>query len=413
MNALKLQRAIISIVAVLVLAAPAVLFCAQRVLRIDLPEWLTTEEAVYLSGGVTEVDLSAEMTLEGFRSGALQSALETEIGNCTPAKATLLLGNAALQRSAIAVSDSLFGWGCYPTFYGSSVLYLPEYDFLTSLPMRDTDETWARLREFSAGLARYAVEHPDKTFYVVVPGSAQLSTPLLSAELIRNPLGSEMVAEIFTSEWEGIPNLSSSFTTYDDPAQFVSDFYHTDGHWNGYGALRAYDNLADELPQLGLVNAGGPVVGPVFNGQNARHGLMLIDHPAVEPRLDTSSIGVESGVSGWILSDNYPSTFKDFPLEAEFNFYASWYGGDGDAIIVNDAREGEVLLISDSFGDAFRWLLAQSFGMVSNYMDLRVGNQGDVALQDRIDQSGADTIVFVAQPGDYRSFLEQCPNYFS
>lgn len=410
---MNLQRAIISIIAVLVLVAPAALFCAQRIAYIDLPEWLTTEEATYLSGGVTEVNLSTEVTLEGFKTGALQSALEAEIGNYIPAKASLLLGNAALQRSAIAVSDGLFGWGCYPTFYGSSILYIPEYDFLTGLPIRDTEEARARLVEFSVGLARYAIEHSDKTFYVIIPGSAQLSTPLPPAELIRNPLDFETVEEVLSSEWEDIPNLSSSFTAYDDPVNFINDFYHTDGHWNGYGALRAYENLAVELTQLDTVTTKELIDGPVFNGQSARQGLMVMNYPTVEPKLDTSSISVESGASGWLLSEDYRLMFKDFPLEAEFNFYASWYGRDGDAVILNDVRDDNVLLISDSFGDAFRWLLAQSFHRVSNYMDLRAGSQGGVTLQERISQSGADTIIFVAQPSDYLSFLERCPNYFS
>ncbi len=292
-------------------------------------------------------------------------------------------------------------------------MYLPEYDFLAGLPIRDTEETRARFKEFSIGLARYAAENPDKTFYVVVPGSAQLVTPLSLSKLIHNPLDPEAVAEILSSEWEDVPNLSLSSMSYDEPNQFINDFYHTDPHWNGYGALRTYEKLADELPQLDAIKVEGLVDGPVFNGQNARRGLMLMDHSVAEPRLETSSIKVESGASGWIMLEDASSAFRDFPLEAEFNFYASWCGGDDDAIIVNNDREGDALLISDSFGDAFRWLLAQSFHRVSNYMDLHSRNQGGVTLQERIDQSEADTVIFVAQPSDYLSFLERCPNYFS
>ena len=410
---MKFRNAVLAMVVMLMLLMPATFFCIQRMAHVDLPAWLTAEEATYLSGGKSDIDIHAEATLEGFASGSFQNALEAEIGNFIPAKASLLLGDAALQRSTIALSDRLFGWGCYPTFYGSTVLYLPECGFLAGLPMQDSEEVRAGLEAFSGGLAQFAARHPDKTFYVVLPDSAQFSTLLPSSRLIASPLDATTAARLLSSEWEDIPNLSLSLAAYDDLDGFTSSFYRTDGHWNGYGALKAYGALMADLPQLEEIGVEGEVEGPVFNGQNSRHGLMLLDYPAIEPRLDASSIKVASGATGWILAEDDALVFGDYPFESEYNFYASWYGGDIDTVLTNDEKEGSALLVSDSFGDAFRWLLAQSYRKVSNYTDLHVGSQGGVTLEDRIAQSDSDTIVFVGQPSGYVNFLDRKPGYFS
>ena len=67
---------------------------------VALPSWFTADDAAYLSGGVVEADPAAYASLEGFSSGEFQIAAEDAVGNCIPMKATALLANAALQRSA-------------------------------------------------------------------------------------------------------------------------------------------------------------------------------------------------------------------------------------------------------------------------------------------------------------------------
>ena len=404
---LRLRNMLFAAVIGIVMLAPAVLFCSQRVLHMGLPAWLSAEEATYLSGGGSDVNLRAQATLHGFASGSFQDALTTEIGNFVPAKASALLGNAALQRGAIAASDSLFGWGFYPTYYGSRVYYLPEYDALAGLPMRDTEEVRAGLRAFAEGLARFADAHLDKDFHVVIPDSWALSALFPSSRLVNDPLDAEKVEDLLRESWGGCSNVFLSIAAYDEPSQFMRDFYHTDGHWNGYGALRAYEGLSQAMPQARSVWVDGRIEGPIFNGQSARQGLMLMDYPADEPRFDMSTLRVVSGETGWVTAGD-GQMFGEYPLEAEFNFYASWYGGDSNTVIVNEDGQDDVLLISDSFG----WVLAQSFGTVYNCVDLHSKVKGEEALEERIAQSDADTVVFVGQLSDYMSFVERCPEYF-
>lgn len=170
-SSLKIRRTIFPILVALVLISPAALFCAQKVAHLSLPSWLTTEEAKYLSGTTSEVDVRATATLAGFESGKFQTALETEIGNFIPAKATALLGNAAIQRAAIAASNVLFRWEWYPTFYGSDVVSDCADDLLVT-PIGKRSQTRAdglkRTAELYSEIAR---AYPDIRFYLGMPSS--------------------------------------------------------------------------------------------------------------------------------------------------------------------------------------------------------------------------------------------------
>lgn len=105
------RNVIFSIIVCIVIASPAALYFVQNVAGARLPDWVSSENAKYLSGGMGEAHVKASLNLRGFKSGKFQSALETEIGNHIPLKATVLLGNAALQRTLIVASNGLFNWG--------------------------------------------------------------------------------------------------------------------------------------------------------------------------------------------------------------------------------------------------------------------------------------------------------------
>ena len=115
---MKLRNILFAGVLCLLLCGPALIGLASWG-GVALPSWFTADDAAYLSGGVVEADPAAYASLEGFSSGEFQIAAEDAVGNCIPMKATALLANAALQRSAIETSNALFGWECYPAFYCS------------------------------------------------------------------------------------------------------------------------------------------------------------------------------------------------------------------------------------------------------------------------------------------------------
>ena len=119
-GACRPRGALFTAVLCLMLAGPMVLFAVERI-GVELPGWLTSEDATYLSGGVQKTDFSNVTGLRSLLKSVHQNA-EKEIGNYIPMKATALLANAAWQRGAIALSNGLWGWECYPTSFGADHL---------------------------------------------------------------------------------------------------------------------------------------------------------------------------------------------------------------------------------------------------------------------------------------------------
>lgn len=84
------------------------LFVVQRTGILDIPSWLNSQDASSFSGGQVEAGMMDNLSLGGFQNKALQDAFEHGVEECIPMKASALLGNAAVQRAAIAASDVLF-----------------------------------------------------------------------------------------------------------------------------------------------------------------------------------------------------------------------------------------------------------------------------------------------------------------
>ncbi len=91
----------------------------------------------------------------------------------------------------------------------------------------------------------------------------------------------------------------------------------------------------------------------VFNGQNSRKGLMLLDRTVREPSIFTESFFLEgTGANALLL--NMDVLLIPGSLGMEFNFYANWYGGNAETAIVNSEalNDEAVMIVGDSFGQA-------------------------------------------------------------
>ena len=102
------------------------------------------------------------------------------------------------------------------------------------------------------------------------------------------------------------------------------------------------------------------------------------------------------------------------PKYAFYSFYAWYYGGDYAASIINEnaSNNDRVLVICDSYGDAFRWMVAQNARETHAFYDLHSSDYSESTLSQRIEESSATKIIFVGYPGDYATFLERHPAYF-
>lgn len=101
-------------------------------------------------------------------TGSVRERIESAIDSNIPCKAFALLENAELQRTFIEFSNAFFCWNCYPTYYGSGVVYVPDYDALSYIPNSESHNWIERIEAFSSALSRFASKHLDVNFYVAI-----------------------------------------------------------------------------------------------------------------------------------------------------------------------------------------------------------------------------------------------------
>lgn len=401
-SSLKIRRTIFPILVALVLISPAALFCAQKVAHLSLPSWLTTEEAKYLSGTTSEVDVRATATLAGFESGKFQTALETEIGNFIPAKAGALLGNAALQRTAIAVSNSLFGWECYPTQYAGNILYIPDADALTAYPRTKSAEWEDRWRSFADGVREAAIRYPDKRFVLYVVGAYSEPAYDLAYELVSDPMVPTDCCDILRESTEGLSNVDVLTNSYSNAEEYYEDFFRTDHHWNIQGAFRAYKTMAERL-ELETVSMDDTWDIPdySFSGSRARWGLDMLGENVFDCGNSFNELSIYDG-DVLIGSCANHDSFFDAPYPGKrFQFYDKYYDNIGNYTIKGGSGERHALLIGNSFRGAIQRPLASSYSYLALSNQLHPSSKPSPTLAEQIESSQADDIIFVANPGNY------------
>lgn len=413
-----MRNVIFSIMVCIVIAGPVALYFTQNIVGVKVPDWVSSENAKYLLGDVSEAHVKANLNLTGFRSERLQSALQAEIGNHIPLKATILLNNAALQRTFIAVSSELFGWDCYPTYFGSDEIYVSDHDALSYIPDERVVEWLERAKTFSLELSKFAEEHPDIEFRVVIPDTLHTSRANPVMDLVSRSIHIEDFVDVMRAPCSSLRNVTVSSKAYADFDAYLSDFYATDGHWNGWGAIAAYDELLVETDQIhgryaGVADSALMDRALIYNGQSSRAGLMLLNERVDEPAMRLAGLSVEDGASGYLLLEDGAQALSEAGLYGEYNFYALWYGGDVPAIIVSDDTDkGNALIVSDSFGDPFRWIIASDHCRTYSVMDLHGASKDDMTLIDRLNMSDADVVYFVGSPFDFATFSERHESYF-
>lgn len=416
---MKTRNLVLIIIVCALMLAPGSLWMLSRA-HVELPGWLTAEDASYLSGGIEKSHLGKTISLSGFMSEKFQKALDTELDNNIPCRAEVLLGNAALQRGAISLSNALFQFEAYPTFYGSGTVYIPETDSLATMPT-----TNPKLRdkavETVTGIVSIANEHPEKNFYLVVADMSDTSLANPASRLVTGALHTNDFLAAMEKAAEGAPNVHITSIPYENPHEYYRNYYRSDHHWNGFGTLELYDSLADEaqlpyrpdIASMQSINFNGFPT----NGSYARDGLTLINEPACEPQFDLSGLEVQNEEIPPIAMVDGVSNMEDRGLMAEFNFYTQWYGSSlltHQSPLLNTAAPSDkhATVIMDSYADSLHWLLAKNYRYLRCYRDIRAGSKGEESLVDRITEAEADDIYFVGSAVAYARIPSGFPNYF-
>jgi hypothetical protein len=346
---------------VLIMAAlcvPAVSYVVQKS-GIDLPPWVTTEDITHLSGASTDVNVSSKANWADVVAGTFQTAAQKEVGNFVPGKAAATLANAALQRSAIAASNVLFDWPCYPTYFGASRIYIPAQNALSYMPPKDVENLQQGWAAFANALVEAARQLPDVQFVFYAAGGYDLPAVNPAYDLVTNSVNyddfySAMNSVILESGLTNIQVLKSEYNNLDD---YYQDFFRTDHHWNIKGALAAYAQICEAL-DLPVNDFGDYVTlqNYKFSGATARWGLDLIDEEVFDLEDQFDYLLINGFLSG---SDR--SAFWDYPERyKKYAYYDKTYDSLGKCNITGGNGADNVLLLSNSYKGALQRPLAFS-----------------------------------------------------
>lgn len=420
---MKIRNTLISIVFCAFLCGPVLMFVAQH-LPITLPIWLESETTQYLTGeNSQQVALKENLNLQSFIDKLTQQDIENKIEDFIPAKASALIGSSALERLAIEQSAQLFGFDCWPTYYGSPIIYADRRNALSWEPLKDSPALRESLLQFATKLSDLTANYPDKTFCVLVADDSRTSKANASDSVVSNCFSTQQGTEIFKSALADSENTVVVDTWYEDPEIYYDLFYTTDHHWNGWGAADAYLRAmnaiydGDATADTEVVEALQPQSDIDWvdeHGSYARRGLMLVGEKANEPHLPIESFSISGEEAPPAILPNGPEELAEAGLIAQYDFYQTWYGQWFDSIFKNlgaALEDEQALIICDSFGTGFKWIASTEFGEVQTLYDLHDSKEAIKRLSETLDGNEADIVFIVGRVTSYQSVLDRFPNY--
>lgn len=414
---MSIRNTLISLSMCLFLLGPTLVLGLQKA-GVELPGWLSSYEATYWSGDSSDIDLEGTMSLNAFRHKEFQTVLEAKINENIPAKTCALLGCATSERFAIFASNCLFEFECIPSRYSdTSTLLDCSLNALMAYPSLGTQVYAEKTDRFTEALLDFASRYPQIHFCVVIADVSSVAPSSPAMDLVADPFLAPDMQGQMDHVFQTSENIDVVSITYADSQEYYRHYYASDHHWNGYGAVDAYNAIADELnyakeidlkPQSGLDQIR-------MNGSYARSALYQANEPAAEPHFDLDGISASQDESIPVLSKNGAQIMHTNPLRAEFSFYEFWYGRSQDFTLTNvqDGIEGNGLLICDSYGTALKYLLAKNHNELFVHYDLSVDTKTvDATLKERVAESACETVYFVAWPHTLTSILDKNPEYF-
>lgn len=345
---------------------------AANALEAPLPPFLSNEDAQYLSGSAAKSDILSSLDLEGFQTGELQKNLEDELGANIPAKGTVLLLNAALDRQAIKMSNLLFDWQYIPSFYGSNLLLDVRNNRLVENPSSMYPGKTEHDNSITSLYIQAAKQYPHTRMFVYCAPTSKLFVADYAPELRTNPITYAYYQKCFKTAIEnsGATNLE----WIDGNAsmeEFLGEWYRTDHHWNIEGAYKGYCEIAEAMGNTPVKPKGDEKLeysSPIFYGSLVRRALdldyhdYLLDLPFDLPEYNVKVNGEKEDMESLVHSNLYAEeNWSKNKFQARYGEYFHWDLGLIEIENPNQSNGKELLIVGDSFTNSIERLFAFNY----------------------------------------------------
>lgn len=305
-------------------------------------------------------------------NGQFQLSFSKYVADNAPFRNQIIIANASIQHSLIAIANYPFDFETVPTFLGSQYLYAPSEDRLSAMPLTQSDELEESLINAAETWTTLIDKNPDTLWYVYMPDRSNVSQVSPGHDLVANPADRGYWKEYFFSR---LPESCTYIEGgYEDRAQWEADFFRTDHHWQVFGAFAAYQDIASQMGLTPIKDVSYFKTGAgSFWGSFSRGGLFSeLDGDSIWDIYYPSS-DLEVRVNGQVVSPAFldkglSNTDGSFEQRDQFqNKYAEWFHNDCGLIeIENKTAETNrsLLIIGDSYTNNFDRLFAENFGKV-------------------------------------------------
>lgn len=353
------------------------------------------------------------LNLQNITSGAFQASSEKYLSDFTPMRDNILLTNAALQRACIKVANIPLGFECYPTYFGSQKLYIPQYNALTYLPEKTDDTVLGSLKDFGDALHSFAVSYPNKRFVLCVPLGYQDPAVNPSYSLVADAFLPEDKIAALAEGIGQIDNVVLSAVMYSSIEDYYQDFFLTDHHWNYQGVIRAYNIVAEQIELVPFTYQGKRYFEAyLFSGATARSGLDIVVETVSDTDFEFSDLRMTLSDGAEVMYGHTSFQYDQSTLTPHYDFYDSYYELATGTVLWG-AGEGCAAVVSNSYGLSMVPYIACNYEKTWFGQLLHPRFNGSSFLQSIVDELAVDDIFLIANPTDLAKIWESNPDFLS
>ncbi|MBR3182464.1 MAG: hypothetical protein IKF56_07505 [Eggerthellaceae bacterium] len=378
-----------------------------------LPEWMAVgQKHSYLEG--RDYEKRPNLTIESISSGVFQFKLDKYLSDIIPLKDSVTLANAAMQRASIKTANAFFSFSCYPTYYGSSKVFVSEHNAIMYMPVSLNRDELTFACESLSNLSLLAKDYPDVLFSVYVVQGGQFASANPAYDYCSNATnGDEYAKALLDSIDEDVGNIFLFTKTYSSVSDFLTEFFRTDHHWNSQGAITAFNDMAEEMGITSLSNPKRTDFGDYrFSGAIARWGLDLQTEEVFDLGGDGEGLTVIEP-DGKTIPYSHDRWSKDVSTARIYRFHDEYYDWLKDgSTIVNMHGEGRALIVCDSYGADLVPMLGRHFASLDYVKDLHSSSKSTGSLRALLEEGNYDCVFLIASCSNYSKLALRSPDYF-
>ena len=334
-----------------------------------LPECLDNGDISYLEKNAY-LTLDFTTGFQGFIDGKFQKDFEKFASSRIPRHDDWLLAKGEIQFKTIEVSNLIFNYNVIPTFFGSSYSYDRKHDSVVQQSVKKEEKLKKAYNKIAKNINGFAKMNTNLKITQCTPDRISCSSANPTRKLISNSFNNDFKEKQFSKKLR--EEISHVDLSYKKISEYYDDYYKTDHHWNGIGAMKAYEEIMNQVypnnprfekPQETVFDE------PLFWGTYSRSGIRRANVPdkTIDYRVDMRGINIK--INGEVVTSEDVAHFDMYDNgtwnKNEFESrYAEFYHEDFAMITFENTNinsNQNLLLIGSSFSNCVDRYFAKSF----------------------------------------------------